>query len=182
MVSLTWWSWVWVNSGSWWWTGRWCCDSWGRKELDTTERLIWSEGSKPVSNKNSENQLDRKATKAALPWVMLEGQSHSRPAACTITLQAPLSMGFSRREYSSGLPCPPPGDLPNLGIKPRSSALQVDSLPSEPLRKPKSTGVSSLSLHQRILQADSLPAELPGKPTVNRKHCFSHSCCLCKMP
>ena len=37
-------------------------------------------------------------------------------------LQAPLSMGFSRQEYWSGLPCPPPGDLPNPGIKPTSSA------------------------------------------------------------
>ena len=38
----------------------------------------------------------------------------------TITLQAPLSMGSSREEYWSGLPCPPPGDLPDLGIKPMS--------------------------------------------------------------
>ena len=36
---------------------------------------------------------------------------------------------FSRQEYWSGLPCPPPGDLPNPGIKPTSPALQVDSLP-----------------------------------------------------
>ena len=34
-------------------------------------------------------------------------------------------------------PCPPPGDLPNPGIKPRSPTLQVDSLPTEPPRKPK---------------------------------------------
>ena len=40
--------------------------------------------------------------------------------------------GFSRQEYWSGLPCPPPGDLPNPGIKPRSPALQADSLSSEP--------------------------------------------------
>ena len=32
--------------------------------------------------------------------------------------QAPLSMGFSRQEYWSGLPFPPPGDLPNPGIEP----------------------------------------------------------------
>ena len=42
MASSTQWTWVWVNSGSWWWTGRpGCCNSWGRKESDTTERLIW---------------------------------------------------------------------------------------------------------------------------------------------
>ena len=38
----------------------------------------------------------------------------------TVIYQAPLSMGFSRQEYWSGLPCPPPGDLPNPGIKPVS--------------------------------------------------------------
>ena len=37
--------------------------------------------------------------------------------------------GFSRQEYWSGLPCPPPGDLPDPGTKPRSPALQADSLP-----------------------------------------------------
>ena len=36
----------------------------------------------------------------------------------TVAHQAPLSMGFSRQEYCSGLPCPPPGDLPNPGIEP----------------------------------------------------------------
>ena len=39
----------------------------------------------------------------------------------TVTHQAPLSMGFFRHEYRNGLPCPPPGDLPNQGIK-RTSA------------------------------------------------------------
>jgi len=41
-------------------------------------------------------------------------------------------MGFSRQEYWGGFPFPSPGDLPDPGIKPRFSALQVDSLPSEP--------------------------------------------------
>ena len=40
--------------------------------------------------------------------------------------------GFSRQEYWSALPCPPLGDLPNPGIKPRSPALQANSLPAEP--------------------------------------------------
>ena len=38
----------------------------------------------------------------------------------TVAHQAPLSMGFSRQEYCSGLLCPPPGDLPNPGIEPAS--------------------------------------------------------------
>ena len=55
----------------------------------------------------------------------------------TVDRHAPLSIGFSRQEYWSGLPCPPPGDLPNSGIKPRSPAFQADSLPSEPPGKAK---------------------------------------------
>ena len=47
--------------------------------------------------------------------------------------QAPLSMGFSRKEYWSGLPFPSSGDLPDSGIKPRSPSLQADSLPPEPI-------------------------------------------------
>ena len=50
--------------------------------------------------------------------------------------QAPLSMEFSRQEWYSGLLSPPPGDLSNPGIEPRTPALQADSLPSEPPGKP----------------------------------------------
>ena len=50
---------------------------------------------------------------------------------CTVACQAPLSLGFSRQEYWSGLPFPSSGYLPNPGIKPRSPALQADSLPTE---------------------------------------------------
>jgi len=54
----------------------------------------------------------------------------------TVAHQAPLSMGFFRQEYRSGLPFPSPGDLPDPGIKPGSPASQVHLLPSEPPRKP----------------------------------------------
>ena len=47
----------------------------------------------------------------------------------SVTLWTPLPMGFSRREYWSGLPCPTPGDLPDPGLDPSSVALQEDSLP-----------------------------------------------------
>ena len=57
---------------------------------------------------------------------------------------------------NTSLPCPLPGDLPNPGIKPRSPALQADSLPSEPLGKPKNTGVGSLSLLQWIFPTQEL--------------------------
>ena len=53
-----------------------------------------------------------------------------------VARQAPLPMEFSGQEYWSGLPFPIPGDVPNPGIKPRSPALQADSLLSEPPGKP----------------------------------------------
>ena len=54
----------------------------------------------------------------------------------TVTYQATLTMGFSRQKYWSGLPFPSPGDLLDPGIKPRSPALQADTLPSKPPGKP----------------------------------------------
>ena len=60
----------------------------------------------------------------------------------TIACQAPLSMGFSRQEYWSALPCPPPGDLPNPGLKPASLMhWQVGSLPLAPPGKPQKESV-----------------------------------------
>ena len=56
---------------------------------------------------------------------------------CTVAHQAPLSMGFSRQEYWSGLSFPSPGNLPDPGIKPRSPALQTGTLTSEPPGKPQ---------------------------------------------
>ena len=84
------------------------------------------------------------------------------------------SWGFSRQEYWSGLPCPPPGDLPNRGIEPRFLALWADYSLSEPPGKSKKTGMSSpgdlpdpgIEPVPPALQVDSLPAELPGKPII----------------
>ena len=59
-------------------------------------------------------------------------------------------MEFSRPEYWSGWPFPSLGDLPNPGVKPRSPALQADSLPAEPQGKPRNPGVGRLSLLQWI--------------------------------
>ena len=52
----------------------------------------------------------------------------------SVAYQAPQSMGFSKQEYWSGLPFPFPGDLSNPGIEPGSPTLQVDALPSEPIK------------------------------------------------
>ena len=54
----------------------------------------------------------------------------------TVASQAPLFMEFPRQEYWSQLPFPSPGDLPDPGIKPRSPALQADTLPTKLLVKP----------------------------------------------
>ena len=70
----------------------------------------------------SESEVARSCPTLATPW--------------TVAYQAPQSMEFSRQEYWSGLPFPSPGDLPNPGIKPGSSTLQGDALPSEPQGKP----------------------------------------------
>ena len=56
-------------------------------------------------------------------------------------------LGFSRQEYWSGLPCPSPEDLPNPRIEPRSPTLQADSLPPEPLGKPS---VTSADAHKTL--------------------------------
>ena len=60
------------------------------------------------------------------------------PTLCnpwTVACQASLSMGFPRQEYCSGLPFPPPRDLLDSGVEPRSSAMQADSLLIEPPEK-----------------------------------------------
>ena len=63
----------------------------------------------------------------------------------TVAHQVPLSMGFSRKEYWSGLPFPSPGDRPDPGIEPQSPTLQADALPSEPPgKKPYSNKQSTV--------------------------------------
>ena len=54
----------------------------------------------------------------------------------TTACQAPLSMGFSRQDYWSGLPCPPPEDLPDPGIEPTSPALAGGLFTTEPTGNP----------------------------------------------
>ena len=72
-------------------------------------------------------------------------------------LQAPPSMGFSRQEDWSGLPFLSPQDLPDPGIEPRSPALQADALPSEPPGKPTLYLFTYPSTAITLVQAPSLP-------------------------
>ena len=88
-------------------------------------------------------------------------------------------MGFSRQEYWSGQPFPSPRDLPNPDIKPKSPALQADSLPAKPSEKPKNIGMGSLSLlqwifltqesNQGVLHCRQIPYQLSyqGIPHIN---------------
>ena len=68
----------------------------------------------------------------------------------TVAHHAPLSVGFSRQEYWSGLPFPSPENLPLPGIKPGSPALQADALPSELLVKLFNWRYTKESLISRI--------------------------------
>ena len=73
--------------------------------------------------------------------------SHVRPCDLwTVACQAPLPMGISKQEHRNGLLCPPPGDLPDPGIRPISPvspALQAHSLPTEPPGKPTSLNMQA---------------------------------------
>ena len=84
----------------------------------------------------------------------------------TVAHQAPLSMGFSRQEYWSGLPFPSPGDLPDPGIEPRSPALQADTLTSEPPGKPDTEPLAKIhepySSTMKIKSGQSAALSLEG--------------------
>ena len=91
-----------------------------------------------------------------MPRVCLVAQSCPtlcKPMDCS---QAPLSMRILQARMLEWVASLPPGDLPNPGIKPRSPTLQADSLPSEPLVKPKNIGVDSLSFLQQIFLTQEL--------------------------
>ena len=75
----------------------------------------------------------------------------------TIAHQAPLRWGFSRQEQWSGLPCPPPGDLPNPGIEPYVSCIGrwVGSLPLVPPRKlSQDMEATQMSINRRMHNQD----------------------------
>ena len=72
----------------------------------------------------------------------------------TVTLQASLSMGFPRQEFWSGLPFPPPGNLPNPGIELASSALAGRFFTTEPPGKPN-VSIADNNCKYTILMAGS---------------------------
>ena len=87
----------------------------------------------------------------------------------TVALQAPLSMGFFKQEYWSGLPCPPPGDLPEPGMEPKtltSPALAGRFFTESPTWKAQAFNLSSIRWPARTLRPEArstvfaLPASL----------------------
>ena len=95
----------------------------------------------------------------------------------TVAGQAPLSMGFSRQEYWSGLPFTSPGDLPDLGTEPRSPALQADSLPSELPGKPyciyKNTSLYHISLSRDRYRLNNAQVNLThSQNTLRNEMCL----------
>ena len=105
-----------------------------------------------------------------------------QPYGLCVAHQAPLSMGFSRQEYWSGLPCPPPGDLLDPGIEPRSPALLADSLPSEPPGKSNNwhndfkIKIILKKMRVSIIKWPKLPPFLPQicpELLISLKHCSS---------
>ena len=148
MASRTQWTWVWVNSGSYWWTGRpgvlrfmglqrvghdWATElKWKLKKLKLQKRMLCPN-----------YQLKRNGVTINLDILSYCNRQPQCPSvsptpsihmyACvlsrfccvqlfwtlwTVAHQVPLSMEFSRQEYWSGLPCSPPCDLPDSGLEP----------------------------------------------------------------
>ena len=87
----------------------------------------------------------------------------------TVAYQSPLSLGFSRQAHWNGLPFPPPGDLPDSGIKPVSPAapaLQTDSLPLSHQQRPRCAGQPKENEGSQEAQAHLMLREgpAPGSP------------------
>ena len=89
----------------------------------------------------------------------------------TVACQFPLSIGFTRQEYWSGLPFPSPEDLPDRGIEPRSPTLQVDTLLSEPPGKSCSLWGCMCFLATLNLSHPLFPLGLPGGSEVKASGC-----------
>ena len=96
----------------------------------------------------------------------------------TVACQAPLSMGFSKRDYWSGLPFPPPGDLPHPGVKLASPVSAGGFFTTEPTGKPliRYSVQFSRSVVSDFLQPHELQDVRPPCPSTPRVH--SDSCPL----
>ena len=82
------------------------------------------------TRKKSFGKVTAQLVRLCVCWVISHARLFMTP--WTVAHQAPLSMGFSRQEYWSGLPCPPPGDLPDSGIELMSPATAGTSFTTVP--------------------------------------------------
>ena len=105
MASPTQWTWIWVNSGSWWWTGGLACFSlWGREELATTERLNWT---KNVCRDMDMN--DQPHNEMSWPWIKAQNSEGREWAIFTLVLVQSLScvwLFVTPWNVAHRLPCP----------------------------------------------------------------------------
>ena len=113
---------------------------------------------------------------------MLSHFSHVRLFAIlwTVACQTPLSMAFSRQEYWSGLPCPPPGDLPDPGTEPLSlvSPAAAGSLPLVPPGKRCLQGVEGdTNLRNKLIYNMLYGDKVTIKPTRERGRAFPRLGC-----
>ena len=125
--------------GTWWWK--------------TTDSIVYRE----TTNSMQKSSFQKIYISLSIDWfinrfilLLLSHFSHVQlfVTPWTVVHQAPLSMGFSRQEYWSGLPFPSPGELPDPGIEPRSPILQTDALLTELCGKPVSKGLRSIRVIQ----------------------------------
>ena len=104
-----------------------------------SERFYWNSGHKTIPNTLSPDISANLRRCVFVFYILVLSCVQLFMTPWTVARPAPLSMGFLKEKYWSGLPFPPPGDLPNPGIKPTfpvSPALQADSLPAKPSAKP----------------------------------------------
>ena len=111
MASLTRWTWVWVNSGSWWWTGRPAAAKLLQSCPTLCDPIVGSTPGSPIPGILQARILEWVAISFSNAWkwkVKMKSLSHVRLLATPWTAAYPASpsMGFSRQEYWSGVPLP----------------------------------------------------------------------------
>ena len=175
MASLTQWTWVWVNSGSWWWTGRpgvlQSMES-QRFHYDWATELNWNTNNarEKIAGRIPEEKPGEDSQGS---YVMISDRWHESLSSAwlfvtpwTVACEAPLSMKFFSQEYWSGLPIPSPGDLPKPGMKPGFPALQANSSPSEPPGRPVKLSILILIFSSSGLSQDSVLTRRKHNPNT----------------
>ena len=84
----------------------------------------------------------------------------------TIACQAPLSIGFPRQKYWSGLPFPSPGDLPNPGIEPTSPALASRVFTTDPPAKPRDYDTMMIKKEKEIIVLKEMSVQLESSQHI----------------